>query len=320
MLRTVPRWRGRSRVPNILLERAANGFLVIIGAILISFILINLSGNPADAIGGDLGPAQRAEIARTLGYDQPLFHRLISYVIGALHGNFGISYRTMQPALNTALSALPNTLVLVVLAIGLALAFAGPIVILTILHPDSRLARVTRVVLMALQGVPDFWFALLLTLIFALDLGLLPALGFSSADSLIMPVTALALPILPIFVRMLQGEMLDAMAHDFVLAQQAKGLSSIRIVLRHVLPNAAGPFITLVAYQAGVLVGGTLLIEVVFDWPGLGNTLYAAASTRDLAVIECIVVVIAASYVVLNLCADVLVVMLDPRIRRTRAR
>lgn len=313
------RQRGSARVWRMLFERAANGLLVIFGAVVISFLLVNLSGNPVNAMGGDLPPVARAALARSLGYDKPFWHRLWAYLVGVLHGQFGVSYRTMQPALATALTALPNTALLVALAIGLALAVAFPLVIHSVLHPSSRIAGIIRVFLMAVQGIPDFWIALLLTLLFAVDLSLLPALGFARPDSLIMPVCAEAIPLTPIFVRMLHGEVLDVMSHDFILAQQAKGLSNLRVILRHVVPNAAGPFVTLVAYQAGALLGGTLLVEVIFDWPGLGNALYEAANTRDLAVIECIVVVIAVGYVLLNLVADVFVVLSDPRIRRARA-
>jgi ABC-type dipeptide/oligopeptide/nickel transport system permease component len=152
-------------------------------------------------------------------------------------------------------------------------------------------------------------------LVFSVSLNWLPSIADGSAASIVLPTIALALPLVSTFVRLLRSQMLEVMTSDFVIAMRVRGLSLKRIVITHVLPNALPPLITFMALQIGWLLGGTLIVETVFGWPGLGNVTITATSNQDLPVIEAAIVVTAIAYVVANLVADILVMLLDPRIR-----
>lgn len=296
-------------------DRALQGIIVILGAIVISFVLANLSGNRADLLSGNAPPEQRAAVARELGLDRPIGERFVDYLGGVAQLDFGTSAITGTPAIREATTALPNTLLLVALAIAVAVSVSIPISVFSVLHPGHWFDRFARGLLMVLQGIPEFWLAILLTAVFSVQLGMLPSIDFTGVQSLILPVVALSVPLCPTMVRVLRGELLEVQEADFNTALRAKGLSDRYIVWRHGLRNAAPQFITLVALQIGWLIGGTLIVEVVFSWPGIGSLLQSAVSQRDLPVVESIVVVVAVAYVVLNLLADMLVIAIDPRIR-----
>jgi ABC-type dipeptide/oligopeptide/nickel transport system permease component len=296
--------------------RIAQGIFVVLGAIVVSFLITNLAGNPADVVGGGLiTPAQRAQISHQLGFDRPVLVRLGDYLSGVLHGDFGSSWRTGQSALGLVLTALPNTLILIGCAMTLALLIAVPIALFSVLRRESRADRSVRATLMLAAALPDFWIALLLVLLLSVNLGVLPSLGFTSPQSLIMPAVAIALPLTPTSVRLLRAALLDVISQDFVTTLRAKGFGERTIVTRYALKHAAGPFVTLLAMQAGWLLGGTIIVEVIFAWPGMGTLLQEAVTNRDVAVIQAAVVVVATGYVLLNLLGDVAIALLDPRIR-----
>jgi peptide/nickel transport system permease protein len=296
--------------------RLLQGAAVVLGAVVISFLITNVAGNPSDVIGGSLlTPHQRAELSHQLGYDRPVLVRLGEYVAGAVHGDFGDSWRTGQSALSLVLGALPETLLLIACALTLALLIAVPFSVFSVLRRDSRTDRSLRGGLMLVAALPDYWIALLLVLLLSLSLGALPSVGFESPKSLIMPTVAIALPLVPTSVRLLRAALLDVMGQDFVTTLRAKGIGERAIVARYGLKHAAAPFATLLAMQVGWLLGGTIIIEVIFAWPGMGSLLQDAVTNRDIAVIQAVVVVVAVGYVLLNLAADLFVALMDPRIR-----
>jgi ABC-type dipeptide/oligopeptide/nickel transport system permease component len=296
--------------------RLAQGAVVVLGAIVVSFLITNVAGNPSDVVGGNLlTPEQRLELSHELGYDRPVLVRLGEYVGGVLQGDFGASWRTGQSALELVLKALPNTLILVICAMTLALLVAVPFALFSVLRRDSRIDRSMRGTMMLVAALPDFWIALLLVLLLSINLGALPSIGFDSPRSLIMPTVAIALPLVPTSVRLLRAALLDVVAQDFVTTLRAKGFGERAIVVRYGLKHATAPFVTLLAMQVGWLLGGTIIIEVIFAWPGLGSLLQDAVTNRDIAVIQAAVVVVATGYVLLNLASDALVALMDPRIR-----
>ena len=160
------------------------------------------------------------------------------------------------------------------------------------------------------------WLSLMLILIFSVQLRLLPSYGFYGAPSLILPAVAMALPMIPTVFRLIRGQLLDVMGRDFVEAMRARGLSEAVVVYRHGLRNILGPAATLVALQLGNLIAGALITEVIFSWPGIGNLAFSAVEARDFAVVQAIIIVIALFYVLLNLAADAVVLLSDPRARR----
>jgi ABC-type dipeptide/oligopeptide/nickel transport system permease component len=303
-----------------MLGRLGQGLLVVFGAITISFLLVHVTGNPAQVLaGGTLPPKEVAALSHELGYDKPLLQQYADYVGGVAHGDFGDSFRYRSSAASLVLTALPNTLLLVGLAILLATALAIATALYSVLHSDSRFDRWLRRALMVFQGIPDFWLCLMLVLVFGVELRWVPTIGFTGVTSLILPVVTLALPLVSSFVRLLRANLLDLGGSDFMVALRAKGMSEREIMWRHGLRNALVPFLTYLALQAGWLIGGTIIIESIFVWPGVGLVLLSAVQARDLTVIQAVVVIIAISFVLLNLLVDLLVMWLDPRTRTRSA-
>jgi peptide/nickel transport system permease protein len=291
--------------------------IVVIGAAAISFALIHVTGNPAEVLAaGLLPPEQVAQFAHKLGYDRPFFTQLTGYLLNVLHGDFGSSIRYRQPAMRVVMDALPYTAALVGVAIVGATSVALPISVLSIRGRDRLADKLIRGMLLVLQGVPEFWLGMLLVLLFALQLRLLPSMGAASVVSIILPACAIALPLMSTFVRILRNEMLQVMDSDLTVALRAKGLTEREIIWRHAIPNAAAPFLAIVALQTGSLLGGTLVVESMFAWPGIGNLEIDAVRTRDIPVLQAIVVTIAVCYVLLNLAVDLVTAAIDPRLRR----
>ena len=310
------RWRG---VARYVAGRLGQGVLVLFGAVTASFILVHLTGNPATVLaGGQLPPAQVKALSEQLGYNRPLIDQYLSYLGHAVRGDFGNSFRYGTGAVSTVLTALPNTLILIGISLAAAITISVAVASASVLHQGGWSDRLWRPVMSALQGIPDFWIALILVLILSVKLRWLPSLGFAGPSSLIMPCIALTLPMLASFTRLLRGSLLDFTGSDIALALRARGLTRREIVIHHAMRNAMVTFVSYVALQAGWLVGGTLIVETIFAWPGIGTMLLGAVQSRDLTVIQATVVIIAVAFTLLNLLADLAVIWLDPRIGRER--
>ena len=242
----------------------------------------------------------------------------MSYLANAVHGNFGTSFRYGTSALSAVLSALPNTLTLIAISIVAAVVISVVVATASVLRQGGWSDRMWRPLLSALQGIPDFWIALVLVLVLSVKLHWLPSLGYTTFSSLIMPCVALTLPMLASFSRLLRASMLDFTDSDVALALRARGLTRREIVLHHAMRNAMVVFVSYVALQAGWLVGGTVIVETIFAWPGIGTMLIGAVQARDLAIVQATVVLVAVAFTLLNLAADLAVIWLDPRIGRER--
>lgn len=297
--------------------RLVQGLVVVFGAATISFLLTSVSGNAIDARYTNLDSVTRARLMHQYGYDQPLPERYLHYLGNVLHGDFGPSSGVSTSPLSSVLHALPYTLLLVASAIVLATTIAVLVATFSAIRRDSAIASFARRTLMVLQGIPEFFVGLLLVLVFAVQLGWLPSFGIDQPDSWILPVIALTVPLISTLARLTRSQLLDVLGRDFVIALRAKGLSEREIILRHGLRNAAPSLITYLGLQLGWLLGGTIIVEVVFGIPGIGLLAVSSARVRDVATVQAVVVVVAAGYVLLNLLADLAVYALDPRIRRT---
>ena len=319
-LETIP---GTSRLKGVALHvigRLGAGILVLFGAVTVSFLLVHATGNPATVLaGGSLPASQVQALSKQLGYNRPLLSQYVSYIGGVLHGQFGVSFRYDTPAINSVISALPNTLLLIGVSLSAALILSIAIATSSVLSRNGWADRFWRPVVLVLQGIPDFWIALLLVLLLAVHWHLLPSLGFDGPKTLIMPCIALTVPMLASFTRLLRANLLDFTDSDVAFALRARGLTRREIVLGHSFRNAMATFVSFVALQAGWLIGGTVIVETIFAWPGIGTLLISAVQARDLTVVQAIVVVIAVTFTVLNLLADLVVVWLDPRIGRPAA-
>lgn len=301
-------------------SRLTQGVIVIFGAAVVSFGLVHITGDPATVLAGGQMPAEQVRLlSHQLGYDRPLLVQFGDYLWHLVRGDLGESFRFHQSAAALVLEALPRTLLLVVGAIALATAVALPVSIFSVLKREAALDRLIRRSLIVGQGIPEFWLGLVLILIFAARLNWLPSLGFTDWKAAILPIVTLALPLSAILTRLLRIQLLDIMRLDFVITLRAKGLTESEILFHHVLLNALIPFVTFLALQIGWLVGGTLVVEAVFTWPGLGVLALSSVKTRDLQVLQAIVILVALVYVVANLVADLIVLRIDPRIRVGRA-
>jgi ABC-type dipeptide/oligopeptide/nickel transport system permease component len=319
-LDSIRRWSSRAPWVGFLGRRIAQGLVVVFGAVLISFVLVQLSGDPAEVLARGLLPdAQVRQLSHQLGYDRPFLVQFLDYFGRLLHGDLGQSFRYHQSAASLVLQALPNTGVLVVGAMVLASIVALAASTFSTLHRETPLDQLIRRVLIVAQGLPEYWLGLMLLMVFGAWARWLPVVGFSSWSAAILPVVTLAAPIAGVFTRLLRSQLLDQMQSDFVVALRAKGLTEREIVVRHALPNAMIPFVTYLALQLGWLVGGTIVVEAVFTWPGIGSLALAAVKTRDLQVIQAVVVVVAVVYVACSLAADLIVAAIDPRIRTGRS-
>ncbi len=312
----VRRRHDRRPLARYVAGRAGQGLVVLVGAMIVSFWLAHLTGNPAEVLAGTSLPAEEVQrLSERLGYDEPVLRQFGDYMVGAAHGDFGTSYRANGPALGAVLSRLPATLGLILGALVLACLIAIPAAVHSVLRRESRSDRLIRRTLMVLQGMPEFWSGLVLVLIFSVSLQWVPSLRNGDPTAWILPIVTLALPLSATLVRVLRADLLDIMRADFVVALRAKGIGERSIVLHHGLRNALVSFLTVVALQIGWLFGGTIIVEAVFVWNGIGSLLLVSVETRDIPVVQTIVVLIAAAYVVFNLLADVIALLVDPRLR-----
>ncbi|HVV11194.1 ABC transporter permease [Amycolatopsis sp.] len=296
--------------------RILQGLVVVLGAVLISFLLTNVIGKPSDVIGGPFLTAdQRAALNVQLGYDRPLFYRFMHYISRIFVGDFGVSYRTNQGAISSVLTALPNTLILVLVAIVVAVFVGLALAMLGARRPDMLGDRVVRRTIGVLQGVPDFWLGLMLILLFSVKLGKLPSFGFYGPSSIVLPAATLALPVIPIMYRLFRGQLLEVLSSEFVEAMHSRAISTNRIMFRHALRGILGPASNYIALQLGYLISGSIIVETIFSWPGIGNLVVSAVLARDFVVVQAIIIVVALFYVLLNLIADVIMFANDPRVR-----
>lgn len=303
----------RAATLRFLAGRVAQGAIVVLGAVTISFVLASVIGNPVDVFGGQLPPEQREAIVRELGYDRPLAERYAEYLGRVVQADFGTQYRTGESALTPVLRAAPYSALLVAVGLGVSLLAAAVLAAAAVVRRGGRLDRSLTVGAGAVQGVPDFLWGLVLVIVLSSQLGWFPSFGYTGPSSVVLPGLTLALVLTGPLFRLFRAQLLDVMGRDFVLALRAKGLSERAIVVRHGLRNIAVPTTTFLALQIGWLLGGSIIIEYLFAWPGLGTLLISSVQQRELTIMQATVVVVACAYVLLNLLADMVAVRIDPR-------
>ena len=284
------------------------------------FVLIHLSGDPTQGFMPPGASPEVREAARArLGLDDPLVKQYLSFVINGLSGDFGESWRDRQPALNAVLDRLPATLILAGSALAAAVIGGAVIGVLSATARSNVLLDAVRIIPIAGQAVPTFWLGAMLMLLFAVKLGWLPSSGSDSLSTLVLPSLTLASQPGSIIARLVSTGMRDLQRSDFVRTAQSKGLRPTSIAVRHVLPNAVLPVLAYVGLQAGFLIGGTVVVESLFAWPGIGRLALQSALERDLPVIHAFVVVTAIGVIFINLAVDLIRLVIDPRQRTGRA-
>jgi len=298
------------------LRRLAHTVLVIVGVSVVVFIVTRMTGDPAELmLPLDATPEQYQAMREELGTDQPVTTQFVDYVGSVVHGDFGRSSWQKEPALRLAIGHVPETVVLGAAAIGLSLLLGIPFGFLAAVKRDTIIDRAVSGVAILAVSIASFWLALMLILIFAVELQWLPTSGVGAKNLILPAIAAAAVP----FGRLLQvgrASMIDELSQPYVRVARAKGISTSRTVITHATRNALIPTVTLAGYEFASIVGaGLILIESIFNWPGIGYLTYQAILHRDFPLIQACVLVIAVIVVLLNVVIDALYGVIDPRTR-----
>jgi peptide/nickel transport system permease protein len=294
------------------------------GSIVLFALLYILPGDPAVVVLGESAPpATLAVVRHQLGLDLPWYERYFSWLGHMLQGDFGVSLIYHQPVAGLLHQRLPITVELGLWSILIALLIAIPAGIYSGLRPNSLLTRAVDLLNATAIAIPVFWLALLMQIVFALQLGWLPAVGYVHWDedpvmhleSLLLPSVTLAVGTVPVLARFLAAGVREAVSQDYVLTARAKGLPPLTVVMKHIVRNAVLPTITVLGITLGRLAGGAVLTEAVFNIPGMGSLLWSALLQRDYLTIQAITVIVLAAFLFINLATDVVYAVVDPRLR-----
>jgi peptide/nickel transport system permease protein len=301
---------------RLIFRRLVVGILVAFTVMTLAFMLTRLSGDLATSIAGPQATQADIDIIRkAYGLDRPLYVQFFAWVGRALVGDFGQSYFFKDSVANLIARRMPITLTLGLVGLSLALIVSIPLGILAAVRENSWIDRAVTVFTMVGQAVPSFWLALILMITFGLKLGLLPISGTGTWQHFVMPGIVLAFTAIPALTRLTRSGMIEAMASDYIRTAHAKGLSRGRIIFKHALRNAAVPVVSIAAVQLGFMLGGSIVIETVFALHGVGYLGWESIAKNDFPVVQAVVLVLASIYIVLTLLADILNVLLDPRLR-----
>lgn len=301
---------------NYLIRRLSYGVLVLLTLVTAIFLLMNVIGDPVALMFPEWVP-EEALIAKReeLGYLDPVHVQYFRFISNGARGDFGVSTWQRVPAMGLVLDRLDATLLLASVTIAIAALVGVALGLVAAYRPDGLLDRTATVLSMGSIAVPEFWFALLLIVVFAVQLDLLPTSGYGSWNHMILPVVALVLKPIGRIGQMTRSSMSDQLRANYVVTAKAKGLEPRTILVVHMLKNAAIAIITLIGDEIVSLVNGAIVVETVFAWPGIGLLLIEAIKRRDLPVVEATVATIGVMVILINLAVDLSYGFLDPRIR-----
>ncbi|HSR35436.1 MAG TPA: ABC transporter permease [Anaerolineae bacterium] len=298
------------------LSKAGESILLLLGVMVLVFFLVRITGDPANLMASrEATPETIEEIRREWGFDRPLLVQFWDFVTGAAVLDFGKSYHFKTEAMPMVLERLPATVQLAAVGLLIAVSIGVPLGLIGGFNPGSVVDSVGRFFALLAQSIPNFWLALILILIFAVRFGLLPSFGRDQATSVIMPAFVLGLPVLGQMVRLTRSAVLEIRSEDFVRTAHSKGLLPMTIYVKHVLRNVAIPLISVIGVQFGYMLGGSIYIETIFAWPGIGQLLEQAIGWRDFPLIMAIAIFTSMVVLLLNLLTDVAYAVIDPRIR-----
>lgn len=286
----------------------------------VSFIVFSiLSFTPGDPVEMRLGDNYSEEAYNTMkeemGLNDPFLVRYVKYIADAVRGDFGTSYKTSRPVVEELAARLPNTILLSVVAMCFAILVGIPLGVISATHQYSAVDNVSMVGALFGVSMPNFWLGLMLMLLFSLKLSWLPSGGADSWKCYIMPALTVGYGLAALITRTTRSAMLDVIRQDYMTTAKAKGASRRRVIFYHGLRNAMIPIVTTVGLQFGFSLGGAVLVETVFAWPGIGRLLVECIKLKDTPVVVACVLVLATMFSIINLCIDILYAFLDPRIR-----
>ena len=290
---------------------------VLIGVSFIVFTILNFT--PGDPVEMRLGENYTVEaynsMKEDMGLNDPFLVRYVKYIGGAIHGDFGESYSTGNPVVDEIAARLPNTILLSAYAMIIAIVIGIPLGVISATRQYSALDNISMVGALIGVSMPNFWLGLMLILIFAAHLGWFNSSNYQTMKDLVLPAFTLSANSLAIITRMTRSSMLETIRQDYIRTARAKGVKESAVIIKHALRNAMIPVITTIGLQFGFSIGGAVLIETVFSWPGIGSLLVESIKLKDTPIVLAIVLILATLFTVINLVIDILYAFLDPRIR-----
>ena len=301
---------------SYLLRRLWQSLLVIFGVSVVVFLILHLTGDPAalmlppDATAEDI-----AKFRHDMGFDDPVAVQYVRFLKGAVRGDFGQSIRHGEPAMGLVVERLPATFELAGAGLVIALALAIPAGIVSAVRRNTSIDYISTVVALLGQAMPTFWLGIMLILVFSVRLNWLPSSGRGALDHLILPAITLGLFTTARITRLTRSGMLEVLGQDYIRTARAKGMGEPPVVWKHALKNAAIPIVTIVGIELGTLLGGSVITETIFAWPGVGRLSVQAIFNRDYPVVQSAVFLLASTFVIVNFLVDVVYTYLDPRIR-----
>jgi peptide/nickel transport system permease protein len=290
---------------------------VLIGVATLVFSLIHLvPGDPAQAMMGDgASPQDVAELRKNLGLDQPLLTQYVSFLRQAIRGDLGKSFRTGQPVTTMIVERVPATAELAIAAMIVAIVLAIPLGVIAAVWRGTAVDYSAMTFALAGVSIPNFWLGPLLAIVFAVELGWLPVSGRGTPAHLVLPAISLGLALAAILARMTRASLLDELNELYVKAARARGVSRQATITSHALRNSMIPLLTIIALQFGAVLTGAVITETIFAWPGIGRLLIQSIGFRDYPMVQGCILLIAVTYVTVNLVTDLMYGVLDPRIR-----
>ena len=299
-----------------LLKRLGLAVLVALTVSVIAYMLLYLSGDPALAIAGE--GARQADIdliRKTYGFDRPLIVQYGDWLLKLLKGDLGVSMYFKTDVAPLIFSKLSTTLLLAAYALTVALAISVPLGVLAAIYKNSWVDRLCLAVAVVGQAMPNFFFALILIMLFSISWRLLPVSGSGTWQHFVMPAITLGYYAAPAFMRLIRAGMIEVLSADYIRTARAKGLPTHTVIFKHALRNAIVPVVALAAVQLGFLLGGSIVIETIFALDGLGYLAYQSITFKDYPVTQIIVLLLSVIYILLTLASDIANAWLDPRIR-----
>jgi peptide/nickel transport system permease protein len=299
-----------------LLRRFLQSLLVLLGVSFVVFGILFLTGDPALVLLPPDASAEAVEKFRqSMGFNDPFFVQYGRFLLGALRGDFGQSIRHGEPAFDLVMERMPATFELSGAALAIALCLAIPAGIVSAVRRNTVIDYFSTVVALLGQSMPTFWLGIMLILLFSVQLNLLPSSGRGGWQHMLLPAITLGLFTTARITRLTRSGMLEVLSQDYIRTARAKGVANPPVVWKHALKNAAIPIVTIVGIELGTLLGGSVITETIFAWPGVGRLSVQAIYNRDYPVVQAAVFTLSATFVLVNLIVDMLYTYLDPRIR-----
>jgi len=301
-----------------ILKRLFHSIFVLVGISLVVFIILHLTGDPAALLMPmDATPEQVAQFRKEMGFTDPVIMQYWRFFKGTLRGDFGQSFRHSQPALDLVLERMPATIQLTFAALFLALVIAIPVGIISAIKRNSILDHIGMTGALLGQSTPVFWLGIMLILIFSVTFQLFPSSGRGEIEHLVLPAITLGMFSMARTARMMRSSMLEVLGQEYIKTAKAKGLAPWIVILKHALKNASIPVVTIVGMELGTLLGGAVITETIFAWPGVGRLAIQAIYNRDYPVVQASVFILASIFVLVNLIVDLIYTYLDPRVKLT---